>query len=399
VPPLDPIVGNQIECDEGSAADYSCENVDLVSFIPNRDIEAARGVRLNDVWGWTDPDTGREYALIGTMEETVFLDLADPEHPLYLGKLPKTVGSRGNTWRDMKTYNNYAFIVADGAGQHGMQVFDLTRLRNVENPPVLFEESAHYDGIASSHNIVINEDTGFAYAVGNSSGGESCGGALHMIDIKDPLHPQFAGCFNDSRTGSGGSGATHDAQCVVYHGPDREHQGKEVCVGLNGTAISVADVSDKANPVPISFRGYPTSAYVHQGWLTDDHRYFYQNDEADELSGKVDRTRTLVWDLADLDDPILVTEFFGPTNATDHNLYIDGDFMYETNNASGLRIVDISDRENPVEFGFFDTTPYGKDVAGFNGTWSSYPFFESGMIVVTSRREGVFIVKKRERDL
>ncbi len=398
-PDLDPIAGDQVDCEEGTAAGYSCQNVDLVSFVPLRDIETARGVRLNDVWGWTDPETGREYALIGTMEETVFLDLGDPANPVYLGKLPKTAGSRGNTWRDIKTYNNHAFIVADGAGQHGMQVFDLTQLRNVTDAPRTFEATALYTDIASSHNIVINERTGYAYTVGNSSGGETCGGGLHMIDIKDPLNPHFVGCFNDTRTGSGGSGATHDAQCVVYHGPDVEHQGKEICIGSNGTAISVADVSDKDNPTPISFRGYPTSAYVHQGWLTDDHRYFYQNDEGDELSGKTDRTRTLVWDLADLDDPILVTEFFGPTNATDHNLYVAGDFMYETNNASGLRIVDISDRENPVEFGHFDTTPYGKDVAGFNGTWSSYPYFESGMIVVTSRREGVFIVKKRERDL
>jgi choice-of-anchor B domain-containing protein len=398
VPSLDPIAGSQVDCTDGSAAGYACANVDLISFIPLKDIETGRGVRLNDVWGWTDPQTGKEYAIVGTMEETVFLDLSDPQNPVYLGKLPMTEGSQGNTWRDMKTYANHAFIVADGAGPHGMQVFDLTQLRDVANPPVTFAEAAIYRGIHSAHNIVINEDSGFAYTVGNSSGGETCGGGLHMIDIRDPLNPTFAGCFADTNTG-GGTGASHDAQCVSYHGPDSEHRDKEICIGSNGTAISVADVTDKANPVAISHRGYPTSAYVHQGWLTDDHRYFYQNDEADELSGKVDRTRTLVWDLADLDDPILVTEFFGPTNATDHNLYVVGDFMYETNNASGLRVVDISDRENPIEFGFFDTTPYGTDDAGFNGTWSSYPYFESGMVVVTSRREGVFIVKRRERDL
>ena len=396
--PLDAVLGSQIDCTDGEAAGYSCTNVDLVSFVPMKDIETARGVRLNDVWGWTDPETGIEYALVGTMEETVFLELSTPENPRFLGKLPKTEGARGNTWRDIKTYRNHAFIVADGAGPHGMQVFDLTQLRDVQNPPVTFEATALYDQIHSSHNIIINEDTGFAYTVGNSSGGETCGGGLHMIDIRDPLNPTFVGCFADPNTG-GGTGASHDAQCVLYHGPDTEHRGKEICIGSNGNAISVADVTDKANPIAISHRGYPTSAYVHQGWLTDDHRYFYQNDEADELSGNVDRTRTLVWDFSDLDDPILVTEFFGPTNATDHNLYVDGNFMYETNNASGLRVIDITDRENPVEFGHFDTTPYGTDDAGFNGTWSSYPYFDSGMIVVSSRREGVFIVKRRDPGL
>ena len=51
--------------------------------------------------------------------------------------------------------------MADGAGDHGMQIFDLTRLRDVQDPPALFEPDVHYTGINSSHNVIINEDTGF----------------------------------------------------------------------------------------------------------------------------------------------------------------------------------------------------------------------------------------------
>jgi choice-of-anchor B domain-containing protein len=213
------------------------------------------------------------------------------------------------------------------------------------------------------------------------------------------MTPTFLGCFNDPQTGNNGSGATHDAQCVIYEGPDSEHSGKEICVGSNGSAISVADVTDKANPIAISQGTYPNSAYVHQGWFTEDHRYFYQNDEGDETGGVVDRTRTMIWDLTDLDEPEMIAEYFGDSNSTDHNLYVKGDFMYQTNNASGLRVIDIHDRANPIEVGFFDTTPKGKNVAGFDGTWSSYPYFKSGAILVTSRREGLFIVRKRELDL
>ena len=43
-----------------------------------------------------------------------------------------------------------------------------------------------YTNIASAHNVVINEESGFAYSVGSSGGGETCGGGLHMIDIRDP---------------------------------------------------------------------------------------------------------------------------------------------------------------------------------------------------------------------
>ena len=36
-----------------------------------------------------------------------------------------------------------------------------------------------------------------------------------MMDLSaDPLYPEFVGCFNEPRTGRGGSGATHDVQCV-----------------------------------------------------------------------------------------------------------------------------------------------------------------------------------------
>lgn len=399
VPSLDPIAGGLIECENGQAGGYGCQNVDLVSFVPLTDMRMNKGVRLNDVWGWTDEDTGTEIGIIGHMEGAVFVDVTDPQNPVVMGEMSRTEGSPGSTHRDMKVYKDHVFVVADGSGAHGMQVFNLKRLLDWPGVYEYYQPDVMYTEIASAHNIVINEDTGYAYTVGNSSGGVTCGGGLHMINVQEPQNPTFVGCFNDSKTGNNGSGATHDAQCVTYAGPDAEHAGKEICVGSNGTAISVADVSKKDNPIAISQGTYPNSAYVHQGWFTDDHRYFYQNDEADELNGVTDQTRTMIWDLTDLDEPEMIAEYFGDTNSTDHNLYIKGNFMYQTNNASGLRIVDIRDRTNPVEFGFFDTTPKNRNVAGFDGTWSSYPYFESGNILVTSRREGVFILRSRQQDL
>ncbi len=395
--PLPAITGGEVTCEDGEAAGYDCDEVDLLAFVPWEELGAARGARLNDIWGWTDPETGREYAIVCHMDGTSFVDVTDPYNPRYLGNLPKTEGSRANTWRDAKVFRNHAFIVADGAGEHGMQVFDLTRLREVTEPET-FAADALYTGIASSHNVAINEETGFAYLVG-SSGEESCGGGSHMVDINDPLNPVFAGCFAHPNTGRRGTGNSHDTQCVIYHGPDEEYRGREICVNSNETALSVADVTDKDNPVAVSSAAYPNVAYAHQGWLTDDHRYFYSNDELDEVNGLVEATRTLVWDLEDLDDPLLLTEYYSDTQATDHNLYVRGNRLYMTNNRAGLRVLDISDPENPVEVGHFDTTPWSDDAAGFDGTWSVYPYFESGTVVISSRREGLFIVKPRVRPL
>ena len=317
--------------------------------------------------------------------------MTDPFNPVYVGELPRHEGTRANVWRDIKTYADHAYIVADAAGFHGMQVFDLTLLRSVTTPPVTFAETAHYAGFGSAHNIVINEETGFAYAVGVSAFGETCGGGLHMINIQIPETPRFAGCFAHPGTGRAATGYTHDAQCVVYHGPDTDYQGQEICFGANETAISIADVTVKGSPVPIASASYPDYGYVHQGWLTEDHRYFFQDDELDELGGKVDHTRTIVWDVTDLDDPQVLTEYMGPTTSIDHNLYIKGNLMYQANYTSGLRVLDIRDVAHPVEVAFFDTTP--QNTGSFGGTWSNYPYFESGNVIVGSDEEGLFVLQ------
>ncbi len=390
----DPVMGGAIQCAEGEARGWACDRIDLVAFVPTHQMGGSRGTMSNDIWGWTDPATSHEYALVGRSDGTSFIDVTAPEMPVYVGDLPMTEGSRANVWRDIKVYKDHAYIVADGAGEHGMQVFDLSQLRSVKDMPATFSETALYEGIHSAHNIVINEDTGFAFAVGSSGGGETCGGGLHMINIQEPAAPTFAGCFADPSTGRRNTGYSHDAQCVVYHGPDAEHQGKEICVGSNETALSISDVTDKENPVALAMTVYPKVAYAHQGWLTEDHAYFYMNDEGDEPQQLVEGTRTLVWDVTDLEDPVLIREYIAKTTTTDHNLYIKGNLMYQSNYGSGLRILDITTPDNPVEIGFFDTTPNAEG----GGSWSNYPYFKSGVIIVTSMGEGLFVLKQRPTD-
>ncbi|MDA0874847.1 MAG: choice-of-anchor B family protein, partial [Bacteroidetes bacterium] len=388
------ITGGKVDCESGDINGFDCSEVDLLSFVSLGDLGGTKGIRMNDVWGWTDPASGREFALAGRTNGTSFVEVTDPENPRYLGDLPMTPGANAAAWRDMKVFNNHVFIVADGSGQHGMQVFDLAHLLTVTEPQT-FAPDAFYGEIGSAHNIVINEDTGFAYAVGVNSGGETCGGGLHMIDVNDPLNPTFRGCFGHEGTGRAGTGYSHDAQCVIYAGPDTEHAGKEICFGGNETAVSIADVTDKDNPIALSTAEYPNAGYTHQGWLTDNHEFFYVNDELDEISGEQSRTRTLIFDVRDLDDPILVQEMMGTTAASDHNLYVQGNYMYQSNYSAGLRILDISDPANPVEVGYFDVNPVGDNEAGFNGTWSNYPYFKSGTILVTGIESGLFMLKKK----
>ncbi len=397
--------GKEVICADGQAGQFQCSNTGLLAFLPISMVGGGRGSRMSDNWGWTDPETGREYALAGRNDGTGFVDITDPENPRYLGNLPLTPGANPAAWRDIKTYKNHAFIVADGSGNHGMQVFDLTRLRTVRTPQT-FAPDYLYTNIASAHNIVINEETGFAYSVGGSAGGEQCGGGLHMIDIKEPKSPRFVGCAADGRTGRRGTGYSHDAVCIVYRGPDEQYKGREICVGSNETAISVQDVTDKAAPRFLSSASYPFVSYAHQGWFTEDHKYFYLDDESDEIAAQGDTTgqnkarlgtRTMVYDMTDLDDPVLVKEYIGTVRSSDHNLYVRGNKLYLANYGSGLRIADITDPVNPREVAYLDTYPDDENQPQMVGAWSNYPYFKSGTIVVTSVSEGLFLVKDRSQ--
>ncbi|WP_425153304.1 choice-of-anchor B family protein [Candidatus Palauibacter sp.] len=153
------------------------------------------------------------------------------------------------------------------------------------------------------------------------------------------------------------------------------------CVG--GLAVDCATYEDY---------GYVHLGWAGLGWLSSDQGYFYQNDEEDEAQGLTPRTRMLVWDLSDLEDPILAKEHLGLTAAVDHNLYVHGDVIYHSNYDFGVRIIDIADPANPLERGFFDTVP---EPRGF-GSWSIYPWFESGLFVATSWREGIFVLRLQQ---
>ena len=163
--------------------------------------------------------------------------------------------------------------------------------------------------------------------------------------------------------------------------------------------ISIPGASDaarKRHPETISVARYPDVGYTHQGWLTADQRYFVQGDELDAGAGGVHRTRTSVFELTELDDPVVLLEYHGGTPASDHNLYIRGRYMYQSNYSAGLRIVDVGDPTHPEEIGYFDTFPDGgADAPGFAGAWSNYPYFRNGVVGVTSMTEGLFLVRSR----
>lgn len=365
-------------CVGGTAAGYPCRNVDLLSELP---LSAMGGGSGSGGWGWTDPLTGKEYAIAGRSNGTAFVDISNPTTPVYLGNLPTATGT--SSWRELNVFNNTAYIVSDSNGAHGMQVFDLTRLRSVTSPPVTFTADARNTSFSNAHTIAINYDTGFAYV----NGSNTCSGGPRMFNLANRLNPAFVGCVS-------ADGYTHDAQIVVYHGPDTRFQGREILIASNEDTVTIFDVTTKSSPVQLARVTYSGRGYTHQGWLTENHRYFLLDDETDETSFG-HSTRTRVFDLASLTSPTLLGFFTGPTTATDHNQFVKGNFSYQSNYRAGLRIIDLTNVATPAsmtEAAFFDVEP-ASNTAGFAGTWTNYPYYPSGIVAVFSIQRGLLVVR------
>ena len=385
--------------------DYECQNVDLLAHLSVADMDpTAQGG--NDIWGWTDPETGKEYALVGLTNGTAFVDVSTPTAPVHLGTLPTATVE--TVWRDIKTYQNHAFIVSE-ARDHGMQVFDLTHLRGLSADPMRkFEPDAMYTGVTNVHNLVINEDSGFAYNVGSGSRGDdlpaACGApGFHAVNIQDPKNPTFAGCFSDGAKDTGpvsAPGYTHDAQCINYDGPDADYAGREICAASNEDVVTFFDVTDKSDVRVISMAAYPGDAYTHQNWFTEDRRFVLANDELDEQTGTTATQRTLIFNTEDLDNPEFVGAYDSGMTTIDHNLYVVGNLNYQSNYQSGLRILDHSDAADGVlrEVAYFDTYPQGTEI-NFAGQWSNYPYFESGIVIANDSDNGLFILMPRLDDM
>jgi choice-of-anchor B domain-containing protein len=262
----------------------------------------------------------------------------------------------------MKVYQHYVYTSSDSGPTHVIDVSD------IDNGVVTLVNSL--DG--GTHNIFINEQSGFLYA--------SIGGPMVVVDLSDPINPPLAGIWDSE---------AHDATVVTYaEGPYAHREIAFVFAGWTGR-LDIVDVTVKSNMFLLGSTTYPSATYTHQGWLTEDRQYLYVSDEVDGIP------RTTIIDVSDLSYPTFISDFTTGLDSTDHNLYVREGFIFEANYTSGLRIFDAANPIEPVEVGYFDTYPPDNN-AGFDGAWSVFPFFPSGMVIVSDRSSGLFVLDPSE---
>ena len=371
-------VQSQTLCENGLAGEFPCDRFDLLAEMTNTEL---MGTGANDVWGWEDPVTGIEYALIGERQGLAIVDLSDPFAP-FLAAFMETQTS-SSSWRDMKVYEDFVYVVSEANG-HGLQVLDLTQLRELTAYPVILDPTTFVGSFSDAHNVIVDEESAMLYVVGSNL----ASGGLVAFDISNPSNPLLVGDYGEA-------GYTHDAHAVVYNGPDIEHQGKSLVFGANANKLAIVDATDPTDMASLSVSFYSDLSYTHQCWLTEDHRYLLLGDELDEQNQGFN-TRTLIWDVQDLENPFLLGEHFSEVAAIDHNQYVLGNLLFQSNYRAGLRMLSLTnvDSGELSEIGYFDVDPTS-DAAIFSGTWSNFPFFNSGLVVATSIEGGIYIVRPR----
>ncbi len=304
-------------------------------------------VGYNDCWGYTD-NAGNQYGLLGVQNGTSIVDLRDPRNPREVNFIP----SNRSLWKDIKTYKHYAYVVNESGG--GLQIIDLSGL------PERADLVATYTGFQTSHNINIDVDRGILYAEGTH------GRPVRTLSLANPLAPVEISSFGVE---------CHD----VYA------KGTDVYVSEGGHgSIGIFDLSDPANPRLKARFQIPNSGYVHNAWTTDDGNFLMTTEETNPKTVKL-------WDIRDLNNVRKVSEYLAP-NRLAHNVHIQGDYAYISHYGSGLRVIDIKNKDSISEVGYREAGPMGP---GFVGVWGTYPHFNSDIVLASDMEDGLLVVEHK----
>lgn len=398
--------------------------------------------RMNDLWGWTSLG-GEEYALAPNSDGIAFVRVTDPENPVYLGKVQSQSPSNfGNIWGDAAIFGHYGYFATEIVGS-SIAIVDLSGLDALgpaSSPDASLPANTFFwngGGYLGSHNIYINEDSGFAYLAGVRLVGGAANNACGLpspprfntliLDLNaNPTNPDVVACVANA--------GEHDFYVVNYTGPDIEHQGKEIAFVFDGRdrtgdAIggftSIWDVTDKNNIAELAKFRVPGLVFSHNGWTTVEQDFLFMGDELDELvladwalsfvfaqpvaeTTNKPQTGTYIIDIRDLDNPVFVERYEDGTVGLDHNFMVKGNKLYIASYTSGTRVLEIQrDQDGNVSlapFAEMDTEPrLQKNIlnikqeekfgSAFMGQWGIYTFPNSDTIIASDINNGLIVMR------
>ncbi|MEO8211222.1 MAG: choice-of-anchor B family protein, partial [bacterium] len=317
-------------------------------------------ISYSSIWGYTAPG-GREYAILGCLLGTSFVDITDTNNIREVGFLPIPDGVGGSEWREMKTYSHYCYVVSEAINSK-IQIVDLQYL----------PDSIRYVGLSNfpNHSTTHSISQSGPYLYLNGAGNLTQGVAV--VDLANPEVPALRGTWNDIYV--------HDSRII--------NDTIWACNIFDGK-VSIIDARNKDSLRSIrNWINNPLPNSPHNIAFTNNRNYAFVTNEIGSTPGDLK-----VWNVSDLDNITLVNTFnpYPFVNSVSHNVEIYNDFAFVAYYSAGVKILNISNPANPVEIGWYDTYPENNDFS-YDGCWGVY-YFTSGKMIVSDRKRGLFVLK------
>jgi len=306
------------------------------------------GGSYTDVYGIAI--NGGEYAVIGSTMGAHIIDVTNPSQSYEAAFVPGAFQGSLVTHRDYFHMDNYLYAVCD-QGSSTLQIIDLSNLPN--SVTIIYDTDSL---ISTTHNIFIDTLNKKLYTTSGK-----------VFDISDPINPSFL--FHMG---------------FFYHDLYVENDTGYFNCFSNG--LQIYEMTTNSPQYLGSLTSYPDQGTNHSGWKKDS--IYLMADENGGLSLKV-------IDVSDLNNLQVIALFNSgvlPSPAVPHNLIIQDNFVYVSYYCDGLQVFDISNPNNPIKAGYYDTYP-SIYCSGFKGNWGVDPLLPSGIILVSDVQSGLFVLE------
>lgn len=359
-----------------SAQSYPALNMTLLSRLnPNGDNTGFDGRKYSGCWGWVQTSKNKEYALVGASSKTYFIDITNPSLPVICDSV--AAKKTGCTWRELKTYQNYCYIVSDDGAPNSFQIVDLQYLP--DSVHVVHDGTTYFE---RGHTCWVD---GNKLYVGGQTSASSVLSNMCVYSLATPSAPVLLRTLSD------------DYPSITYvHDMFVRNDTVFASAGNQGLWVYKFNTGTNTFTQLGSFTGYSEAGYNHASYLTKNGNTLVFCDEVPTgLSIKVANVSNLNnIVLSSTVEPNSNIEFVG------HNPYVIGnELAFVSCYQDGLIIYDITNPNAPFVTGFFDTHPQGGanvsnnyGSSSYRGNWGAYPYFPSKTVLACDMQNGIFLL-------